>query len=271
MCVLLSFHRNGYLREEVIKNLSPDFPELNIPILLIRANYWVDEIKTLAGHKLNDMLNKGKACNFLPSLALIARLDIKKRYNHTDLKNSIEKKLIENHYDKLVEMISSPNVRLGRVAFNIAAFNKSGLPKLIQAANTSHDLIIKLATLNLCKTYLPEGQLFELITNGLKDNSRLIRRKCIYIVLEKFSKSVVSVLIDKLFDPSFSLRELARYYLKANGIQDVEKIYLDALINKNKPLATSILGYSEVSDKNDFNIILPYLNECDLNTKIACV
>jgi hypothetical protein len=36
--VLLCSHHNGYIREQAIKGLLPEFSELNIPILLIRAN-----------------------------------------------------------------------------------------------------------------------------------------------------------------------------------------------------------------------------------------
>ena len=86
----------------------------------------------------------------------------------------------------------------------------------------------------------------------------------------KFPENATTVLTKILFDISFSLRELARFYLRQNKIQPTE-IYKDALINHDRPLPIIIMGLAEAGHKDDFKLIEPYLNDSTVKVKSACI
>lgn len=271
MFVLLCFHNNGYIREQAIKELLPKYSGLNIPILLIRANDWVENIKQVAVTKLIELINNNTINEFVPSLGLIGNLYKKERYDHSVLISAIENKLINESYDKLLWTIIYSNKNLSRVAFRIAVKDTSKLSQLIKASSQSNDLIIKLETLKLANQILKGDKLFEFLCRWLKDKSSIIRRKCIYILSDQFPKQINAILTSMLFDNSILLRELARFYLKKNGINNFDYIYKEALINKNKALNISIMGLAEIGIKDDFKLIEPYINDAKLNIRSACI
>lgn len=269
--ILLCSHYNGYVREEAIKALLPEFSIFNIPILLIRANDWVTKIKLLANTKLIEFIDENKISDFIPSLNLIARLCQKGRYDHSILINLIESQLIKKCYDKLLLTVASlSNRKISRAAFRIAAKNSSKIPQLIQASSQSQDIIIKLETVDVANQYLSDDMLFEFLGRCLADQSPIIRRKCIHICLEKFPQQINHILINTLFDQSFSLRELARFYLKDSD-NHIQKIYQEAFIHKNKPLDIAIMGLAEVGNQDNFEFIKPHLHDTDLNVRAACL
>lgn len=268
---LLCSHHNGYVREQAMKGLFPEFSELNIPVLLIRANDWVDNIKRLADAKLIEFIDDINISHFIPSLNLIAQLYRKERYDHSILINTIEGQLIEKCYDKLLLTLASPlNRKISRIAFRIAAKCTSKIPQLIQVSSQSRDIIIKLETLNVASQHLSDDILFEFLGGCLEDKSPIIRRKCVHICLQKFPKQINHILLNTLFDKSFSLRELARFYLK-NSDNNIGKIYQEALINKNKPLNITIMGLAEVGNRDDFKLLEPYMHGTVLTIKAACI
>ncbi len=269
--VLLCSHHNGYIREQAIEELSSEFSELNIPILLIRTNDWVDKIKLLVNERLIEFIDDNKISSFIPSLNLIAKLYQKGRYDHSILLGIIESQLIEKCYDKLLFTVTLlSNRKISRVAFKIAAKNISRIPELVQASSQSRDIIIKLETLNVASQYLSDDMLFEFLSRCLMDKSSVIRRKCMHIYLGKFPKQINHILINTLFDKSFSLRELARFYLKDND-SNIRKIYQEALINKNKPLHIAIMGLAEVGNRDDFKLIESHRYDSALNIRAACI
>lgn len=269
--VLLCSHHNGYIREQAIKGLLPEFSELNIPILLIRANDWVDKIKLLVSEKLIEIINNNKISNFIPSLNLIAQLYQKGRYDHSNLISTIEGHLIEKCYDKLLLAITSfPNRKISRVAFRIAAKNTAKILQLVQISSQSSDIIIKLEILNVASCHLSGDMLFEFLNQCLIDKSPIIRRKCIHICLEELPQRINHILINTLFDKSVSLRELARFYLKDNDT-NIAEIYQETLINKNKPLNIAIMGLAEVGNQDDFKLIEPHIRDASLNVRAACI
>jgi hypothetical protein len=268
---LLCSHRNGYVREQAIKGLLPEFSELNIPVLLIRANDWVDEIKTLVSAKLIELIDDNKISSFIPSLNLIAKLYQKARHDHSVLLNVIESQLNKNCYDKLLLIVAScSNKKISRAAFKIAAKDVSRMSQLIQASSQSRDIIIKLERLNVGSQYLSDAMLFELLGTCMEDKSASIRKKCVNIYLDKFPKLINQILINTLFDKSFSLRELARFYLRGSD-NNVVKIYRDALINKNKPSHIAIMGLAEVGSGDDFELIENHMRAPALNVRAACI
>ena len=271
ICVLLCSHHNGYIREQAIKGLLPGFSELNTPILLIRANDWVDKIKILASARLIEFIDDNKINSFIPSLNLIAKLYQKERYDHSILIGIIESQLIEKCYDKLLLTVAShSNRKISRVAFKIAAKNISRIPQLIQASSQSPDIINKLEALNVANQHLSDDKFFEFLSRCLVDKSSIIRRKCMHIYLGKFPKKIKHILINTLFDKSFSLRELARFYLKDSN-SNIRKIYQEAFINKNKPLHIAIMGLAEVGKGDDFKLIEGHTHDSALNVREACI
>ena len=144
MFALLAFHRNGYIREAAINQLSFDYPNITIPVLLIRANDWVNQIKDIAINKLNEFINLNNNKEFLPYLGLINELQSKKRYDHSGIISLIENNLNRDCYEELLQTTLSPDKDKSRVALRVAARDDSRLSELIKVSYLSHDMIVKL-------------------------------------------------------------------------------------------------------------------------------
>ena len=267
---LLSFHNSGYIREIAVNQLSFDYPHITVPVLLIRANDWVTKIKNAAINKLIHFISFDTFFEFLPHIELLKQLEQKQRYDHSEFISLIQNELIQKCYDELLQMILDADIDKSRIALKIAANNHAKLHQLIKVSSLSADLIIRLETLNIAKNQLPTGDLYDLLCFCLKDKSPVIRKKCIYILLDKFPHQMDSILRDILFDKSFALRELAKFYLNKSGIESIT-IYRNALINQERPLDLTIIGLAETGNKNDFKLIETYLNDTDAKIKAACV
>ena len=269
MFALLAFHRNGYIREAAINQLSFDYPNITIPVLLIRANDWVNQIKDIAINKLNEFINLNNNKEFLPYLGLISQLQSKKRYDNSGIISLIENNLNRDCYKEYYKLLES-NKDKSRVALRVAARDDSRLSELIKVSYLSHDMIVKLEILNIAKNQLSNQDLYDVLGKFLNDKAAVVRKKCIYIFLAKFPENATTVLTKILFDISFSLHELARFYLRQNKIQPTE-IYKDALINHDRPLPIIIMGLAEAGHKDDFKLIEPYLNDSTVKVKSACI
>lgn len=271
--VLLSSHKNGYIREAAMQELSFQYPNLTIPTLLIRANDWVENIKKNATNQLIELSSIHNINLFLPHLILLRQLQQKQRYDHNELISFIENKLAKDCQDELLQIIACQNKEKSRIAFKILAINNLKLPGLIDLSSLSHDLVIKGNLLKLANKQLPQQELEYLLSRFLKDKSAIIRKKCIYIYLDRFVDNrqiLKDVLKDALFDKAFSIRELARFYLRPIGA-DIQRIYKEALINKTRPKSIAIMGLAEAGEKEDFMVIEPYLHSSAFDIKSACI
>ena len=132
---LLCSHHNGYIREQAVKLLIPEFLSLNIPVLLIRVNDWVNPIKHLASIKLIEIMNANKINDFIPSLNLITGLYHKKRYDHSLLIGAIENQLIEKCYDELLALMNSSDKIISQNAIQI-------IDKTINSIRSSDQILL---------------------------------------------------------------------------------------------------------------------------------
>lgn len=266
---LLSMHPSGYIRQQAMTKLSPLFPHITLPVLLIRANDWVKQIRNLASVKLRECLTTDDTKSFLPFLPLIIKLYDKQRHNHISLIEAIEQRLIQNNYQQLLDLILTANQPINRIAFRIAAKNETNISNLVQLAIKSRDIVIKLETISLIRDRLFGTSQWDALYHLLKDTSPIIRKQSLYALIKINPTKTNEILKNHLFDKSKPIRELARYYLKQNGY-DIAHIYHEAL-NKKEVLPLAIIGLAEVGTQKDFNLIEAYLlNNC-LHLKKAAI
>lgn len=267
--ILLCMHPSGYIRKLALELLSGDYPELNIPILIIRANDWVPEIRDTAILILKTFFNKDNLHFFCISLNLIGKLYNKERNDQSIIINEMENYLIKKGYQELLSTILTSSTPTNRIALNIASKNIAQITELIEVATKSDDIKIKLESLRLAKEYMFGSALWNTLNNLLSDKSVIVRRKCIYILMEKFSTNINETLIELLFDKFYSIRELARFYLKHMGIDKIKNLYSEALTSGKRPIHICIMGIAEIGTQADFKFVENYSANPCLKIKMA--
>ncbi len=252
-----AMHPDGHVREQGLERLSGLSP-ITIPVLLIRANDWVNEISNLVTIKIKQILVDQLPHSLMPFLGLLAKLYGKNRYDHSTLIYAIEDYMIAKNYPELIDAIVATKMPINRIAQSIAAKKQGETLRIISVSLKSFDVIIKLKALQLLTRLSPISSQQEILSQFLSDKSVLIRKQALYHLVTEFPSNCCEVLTAFLFDNSRSIRDLARYYLKTSP-EKIVNIYRDALISKKRLLHIAIMGLAEVGAQQDFALIEPYL------------
>ncbi|MCP4173416.1 MAG: hypothetical protein GY758_21880 [Fuerstiella sp.] len=118
---LMTFHRNGYVRHEAVRQLSTLFDGTEFRFLLIRQNDWVEPIAEDAQAAVAARLVDAKVPVLENSLEIIFRLASLRRYDHREtIIRTIDVVLREGNHSALRRIVNSPSrtvrrqiVRLG--------------------------------------------------------------------------------------------------------------------------------------------------------------
>ena len=202
---------------------------------------------------------------FVESLLLLKQLKIKRRYGFTcdriQLIQKIELALATQCSDALFKKINSHEVIIARYAFAILANFDSKIEQLLIATVNNKDLIIKVNAFNLANKHYGSNQ-FLIYLNKIKDDKLMpIRKMALYAFIEHYPHQAKGFLEHALLDRSRSIRNISRYYLKQQGINEFSNYYKDALTRQNKTIKLAILGLSESGNGHDFIYIRPFITK----------
>ncbi|MRX73988.1 hypothetical protein GJU40_17805 [Bacillus lacus] len=258
---LSTFHLNGYFREKALIELASYETGREIPYMLIRCNDWVPQVRNTAMRLVEERLTVDYAVTFAESLLIIFKLRSLKRVNHEIL------------FEKIVNLLSK----------------KEAVPVLKQAAHskenhlryTSYKIMIHAKVLNKSEllTYFQREKeprsrllLFNEIINNISEADFL--KYYFLLRKDKFPKIRVQVLemfhsmnpqqsieeLEKaLFDKNESVRSVARYLLKKQGITDFAPYYIRAIQQQSEEnVRGALLGIGEAGRKEHLPIILPF-------------
>lgn len=109
---------NGYEREAAIKGLLTLKDPRAIPLLIKRTNDWVLPVKQLAQQALIAFMEYRPA-NFVPYLPQIISLGQKRRWDHTELVDSVTQKIVALAPNELLSAITSCDSKLAMVALKL--------------------------------------------------------------------------------------------------------------------------------------------------------
>lgn len=253
LCIA-SMNRNGYVREEALNRLIELQIQRTIPFILFRLADWVVPVRAKAEIAIKKCLVDGNTTYFIQNHKLIGWLLKVQRADLSELHNQI----IDSITQKRLTSEQLKGLNEGARFFYFKSLAKTELidSELInQMLNDKYYLIRILLIKHFDKVNDKKAVLIKL----LSDKSIKIRQGAVNLIASQELNEYETVLGDLIFDNSTAVRVEARRLLDKICDCDFIKIYKESLSNQ-KQIVGSILGLSEVSDKNEIPLIQKYLD-----------
>lgn len=262
LCVA-TLNGNGYSREKALDKLTGIKSEKIFPFVLFRLADWVQPIREKAKNIIEEYLTEDNTVFLIQNHKLINWL------------LSLYRKDLSSLYNKIITSITNKRIKKKELLrlndgerffyYKLLANNEKFDRELTnQLLNDRYYLVRLLLIENLKQTEEPKEILFSL----LSDKSQKIRQRAINFVSQLNFKDYQSVLELLIYDTSTYVRFESRKLLSQIGIWNFNEIYKES-ITRSENLVGSILGLSEVGNRNDIPVILEFLNSDNVKVKTA--
>ena len=256
---LLSFHRNGYVRQAAVRLLAAERDGTELPYLLIRQNDWVEPISRDARTAVEERLVDANVAHLAYNLPLIVRLSGWKRRDHSAaVQRTIELLVQPQHAELLYSSIRSPHrlVRrwVARRALDLAGAHRE---EIIRRGVQSDDSVIRLWSSRLVGALLADEEVQQIVGRLKQDSAAPVRSAAFWTAAQRFPNDATETWREALLDRSFSIRELARSQLAKLGVVDVAPLYREVLA-RNVDSLLGLLGLGETGNEAD----LPAIRRC---------
>lgn len=264
----LSFHPNGYLREMAINSLAKNYNSSEIPFLLIRINDWVPQIRIASLNAFDKILSSSDAKYLAAAIPLIKRLENCSRISHTDFVNRVLIKLAGDKSAILFGLKCTDN-ETRRYCFKIAIdskqFSNNELLAIIQKDKNGH---VRSYGLKQLEELLSKDEIRTVIPQFFNDKFARVRIAALDLYCKYFLDNAGELLKVQLLSDFRSARETAQFYLKKLGFRVIHDFYIEALPSCS---VGAILGLSEIGQKNDYKLILPFLTNARIKIVRASI
>lgn len=260
---LLSFHTNGFVREEAIRRLNLIYDGSELPYLLIRLNDWVPSIRRLSQDAVLARVQANYIDHFIKNLPLVFRLENTQRADHSQMLNTITQLLLTPRARPvLVAGLNDTSRVVRRACFRILTDNNpDDLQDLLFAALQVEDPIIRLWSVRKIPTVLHEDQLSEVLSLLSHDCYAPVRLETLRAWVGCFPTQSDENLRSALLDQNASVRDEARFHLHRLGDFDFVQFYRDAItVAQSKKLVVAISGLGETGGQSDADLLEPFLS-----------
>ena len=261
---LATFNTSGYVRQAAIEQLASCRTGEELPFLILRTNDWVEQVRALAYALVEKRLTPSYAGHFARNLALIERLTICSRANHSGLVARVKNLLQRPECaEQLFSGTESADLANRRVCFRWALEQGSNASlSMIKRAMCDKDVVVSMAAARAIRL-LPDSAERQELLQGLRWHSlHAVRREYLYALATTRTPDALVELKQFLLDDSRSLREAARFYLAWQAPLDFNVFYKQALAQAGEfPPPAALLGIGETGAKQDAALLLPYLEK----------
>lgn len=254
---ILSFHRNGYVRHEAVRNLSKISDGSELPFLLIRQNDWVQPVAHDAKQVVDQRIRDEYVQHFARCLRLTLHLESLKRYDHGNAVRKIIELLCLPKHDELLHSVISSSDRKVRQQVTRYVFEIPGehqLRVLDYGINSSDPLIRQRCCKHL--SLIVDSDLFaNVVDKLLQDPFMPVRREALKQKSKRFPVQAEQVWRTALFDSSRSIRELSWFMLREFDIDraKIAAIYRIALAEQPESFS-ALKGLADVGDLSDASL-----------------
>lgn len=256
---LSSFHPSGYFREKALKELHYSNYTSSLPYLFIRLNDWVTQVSTLAEesfYKQVEKSNKEDLLSLLPFLEYYRKNSPEKYKKFIDRTNEIIlNKININDYEQSYDKAGYA-LRNSIISFMIR--NKLYIKSFFKTLYYKEkNPLIRYQLIRFClndKLFLSVSELNSVI---IKDKYYKIKIEILKYFEEHGKDDLERIYLDLLYDKNRSIRIKAQEYLK---YLNVRQLYIDK-IKSNRNTRVAILSLSEFKNKEDVELIKPFLND----------
>lgn len=262
LCVA-TLNKNGYSREKALNKLTGIKDEKAFPFVLFRLADWVQPIRKKAENIVEEYLTEDNTVFLVQNHKLINWLLSLYKKDLSILYN----KIITSITNKRLEKKDLLNLNDGERFFyykSLAHNEKFDRELTNQMLNDKYYLVRLLLIENLKQLEEPKEIIFSL----LSDKSQKVRQKAINFVSQQNIKDYQSVLELLIYDNSAFVRFESRKLLAQIGTWNFNEMYKES-ISRTENLIGSILGLSEIGDKNYIPVILEFLDSDKAKVKAA--
>jgi HEAT repeat protein len=260
---IASCHTNGHVREEALRELGKTQTGEELPFLLIRANDWVEVIRSLVLKLLLERIRPDYLPHLLSWLPLALRLGKAGRGDHAAIIGAI-RKLFDGPeaHQTLRNGFNSQDRFVRRFCYEIALHSANAdLSTVLQRAFLEPDTQIRrCAVLKLCDA-LPNDELNEFLFRARRDVYMPVRREALRMYDEKYPDQAHKEFRSALLDSNTAIRDYAQYFFRRKGGLDLRDYYLQALETvSGAKLCAAIAGTGETGLPEDAKLIARFIS-----------
>lgn len=256
MLGLLSFHPNGFVREQAVKRLAKCEHGFEVPYLLIRLNDWVAQICAAAQAAICSRLTADYAAHFVTHFELVAHLPEFGRNNVASTADAVTQLLLQDEDEDRLALLCRTAKPGALRRFIRRAFRMEGdhYARLARHGIESHDVVARLWSARYWRDSDCDATH---INKLLRDSFPPIRRMAYEMKAKHTSSDGVEVWKQAALDRSSSVRELARYHLQKEAGVDLRELYRQSLSAAPDSLP-ALAGLSDVATESDISVLRSY-------------
>ena len=269
---LASLHHSGYVREEAVCQLSELDDVGVIPFLLLRLNDWVPNVRAAARAGIERRMKEGRWEGFDDNLYLVMRLLQCNRGRDKNLVRAITEHLVfSGKKPRTALVLDNRSLFVRRQGFRLLLeISGPHVRELVDTALESHDPLLRVWGARRAFELLSGEELQDCLSVLRHDSVIGVRREALITTVCRFPDRALESLKEALFDRSYSMRDLARYYLRKHGEVDFASVYREAIAHKLHFPAV-LFGLAETGNAAGVNILRPFLTSNIASHRMAAV
>lgn len=251
---LLSFHRNGYVRQEAVRLLAHEKTGEELPYLLIRQNDWVGVIGEEAQAAVSKRLVSDHLPHFIRCLPLVVHLLAFRRRDLTPVVHKVVGMLVRPEHDAvLAEVIKTSSLPVRRAVVRFALeIPGEHRAKVLGYGLSSPDVIVRLTCAKWVGQSFSRQELQWTMATLQHDRFMPVRREGFLIDAEWNPDEARSIWQRALFDHHASIRDLARFSLRKLGVRELAQFYRRNTAEQGLSLP-AVSGLAECGDQRDLD------------------
>lgn len=270
LLALMSAHRSGYVRAEVIHALGKDSSGTAIPFLLVRLVDWVEAVRRAADLELMDKLQPQYGGMFVRCLGLVERLSEHSRFGlayREWISELLKRPVCAN---QVAAGLDSKERAVRRASYPIAASNPAlNVKTVLDRALSESDVAIRRWAYSSGPALWPDDEI-NWVKLAVNDPYPSIRRGA----FETLARTEVSSeeLSKFLFDRCTGIRRSCQALcVERFGVAPLG-IYREALAGENsRKTETAVRGLAETGSREDGQRLLSLLNHPSARVRSAAV
>jgi len=259
---ILSFHRNGFVREKAVEMLASLQSRDTISFLLLRLNDWVKNVCQSACRALGPLITPSNSHSFISNLVLISRVERSGRAGHTATIEAIKALLSRPEcFPALQGGMAAPDLFVRRESFRLAIESNNDKRTIFNLAFCDRDNLVRLSAARSAPSVLNEDMLSDFLPRMKTDRFMPVRREGFRTIYSRFPARALDEALNALFDPHTSIREEARYLLRNESAIDFRRMYRNSLTAANSSIRyAAIAGLGETGVAEDDALLIEFAN-----------
>jgi HEAT repeat protein len=277
---VLSFHPDGHVRENAVKELAALHDGRELPFLLLRLNDWVDPVARQAEKAVHERLISRYAGALVDNLPIVLRLETRRRRRHDAIvEGALQLLKAPENRSALERGFASRHRSVRRTLYRVALASPAlDRAELIERALGDEDTAIRVSAARIAGRELTIEEFQRLTPRLRSDPYPPVRREWLAAAAEREFPGVGALLQEALVDHSRTARETARFVLRQHGsFSDFRSFYRERIEQLTseatgaRTLAAAIAGLGECGRPVDIDVPIRLARDPRPAVRIACV